>query len=53
MSAEGESGLTSKVSRDWLKKIEDQSGIHSVVRHGETASSNKQPISMLANSVTS
>ena len=40
-SAEGESGFNFKVSRGWFKKCKHQSGIHSVVRHGEAISSNK------------
>ena len=43
-SAEGESGFTFKSSRDWFEKSTHQSGIHGVVRHGETASSNKEAV---------
>ena len=41
MSA-GKRGFTLKASRGWFKKIQHRSGIHSVVRHGEAASSNKE-----------
>ena len=41
-SAEGESGFTLKASRGRIKKFNHQSGIHSVVRQGEAASSNKE-----------
>ena len=41
MSAKGESAFTFKASRGWFEKFKHRSGIHSVVRHGEAASSNK------------
>ena len=37
--SEGESGFTFKASRGWFEKFKDQSGIHSVVTHGEASSS--------------
>ena len=43
-SAEGESGFTLKASRGWFDKFKHRSGIHGVVRHRETASSNKQAV---------
>ena len=42
MSEEGESWFTLKESRGRCKKFKDRSGIHSVARHGEAASSNKE-----------
>ena len=44
--AEGESGITFKASRGWFEKCKHQSGINSVVRHGEAASSNKEAAEM-------
>ena len=41
-SAEGESWFTFKASRGWFENLKHQSGIHSAVRHGEAASSNKE-----------
>ena len=45
-SAEGESGFTFKASRGWFEKLKHRSGIHSVVRHGEAASLNKERAEM-------
>ena len=42
--AEGESGFACKASRAWLEKFRHQCGIHSVVRHGEAASYNKEAV---------
>ena len=39
-SAEGECVFTFKASRGWFEKFKHRSGIHSVARHGEAASSN-------------
>ena len=41
-SAEGESMFTFKASRGWFEKFKHRTGIHSVTRHGEAASSNKE-----------
>ena len=41
-SAEGESWFTFKASRGWFEKFKHRSGIDSVVRHGETTSSNME-----------
>ena len=43
-SAQGESGFTFKASRGWFLKFKHQSGIDSVVRHGEAVSSNKESV---------
>ena len=41
-SGECESGFTIKACRGWFENSKHRSGIHSFVRHGETASSNKE-----------
>ena len=54
MSAEGESGFTFKASRGRFEKFKRRSGIYSIVRHGDAASSTKEAAkSMLANLVIS